>query len=182
MKKSLLIALCITVVLSFCGCGADKPENKDVSENQTAEVDLSGDKNVPKTETELVGGDIEEYKSLEEMEKEVGNIILPDMQGYQDVKYLSEDGIAAVVYTDKDGKTVSFRKGDNVSLSVLDSSYSIVYGGNIDGKSVTYGSRGSENLAGVAIWNTDDNYYKIETMQWEELTKDEMETLIKNFS
>lgn len=178
-KKILTVAVCLAA-LSFTACG-NKNVQVDSVQNQKTEVDLSGDTSVPVMEEEIPASGITEYKNLEDMEKENGSMILPEVKGYTDTSYFVEDETQTVVYSDKEKGTLSFRKGTNVALSAVDSSYSIVYGGTVNGKSVTYGSRGNENLAGVAIWQDGDYYYKIETMQWQEVTKEEMERLVTDF-
>lgn len=157
----------------------DKESLEKDSEKKKEAPDLNGDSSVPKTEKEMLGGEgSQSFASADEMSEAAKvNFDIPGVNGYGSPKYYIENGTLTAVYTNEEGNTISFRKGIDDSLLAMDASYSIVYSMNPGGTEMSFGSRGSEEKAGVAIWSLGDYKYKIETTQWKELSREEMSQL-----
>lgn len=194
-EKAIYTLLVLLSASAIAGCSPSIKGNKNTEnvqkemadENQKKETDrenpdLSGDQSVPKTGDEMLGGENStHFTSEEEMEKASGTgFEFQPPEGYKNPDYRIENGTMTAVYTDSDGSTISFSKGTDDDILAIDSSYVIVYDMERNGKRITIGSRGSEEKAGIAIWEDDAFKYRIETMQWEEVSRDEMSELISS--
>lgn len=203
MKKKIMLAVLSVMTASIlaAGCGGntqdkkpaentekvsedkqqtdDKKQPEKNSKKKKEAPDLNGDSSVPKTEKEMLGGEgSQSFASVGEMSEAAKvNFDIPGVNGYGSPEYYIENGTLTAVYTNEEGNTISFRKGTDDGLLTMDASYSIIYSMNPGGIEMSFGSRGSEEKAGVAIWSSGEYNYKIETTQWKELSREEMSQL-----
>lgn len=162
-NKLIVLTLILCVLLSGCGNNQTQEKNDIESPSPTKTVDLSGDKNVPKTEIEVVGGNYQEFTSLDAALKEYdGKFEVPDLSNEYDSEKYVIDGDCICALFERENGYVSIKKSSDVLEKGIETSYQFSYDKKIGTKDVKIYSRIDETSVGLVFWNDSDNYYSVE--------------------